>query len=180
MAGSAELHPHRRGQAKLLLLAAEDMRQAAEGARLVKRLRAEAGHSPSQQEVARIHVLETGIVIAYMRPFSWSKHFTPLSKKDVPAEWHTLHGKLRNLRDKVYAHIDEHPARDASVGWNWDSSEGGPSGYQFEVHTVGLSPDDLEGIITLCDEQAAKLSSIPRIREAIYAELPVDAPGSDG
>lgn len=174
MAGSPGFESQRPGMSKLLLLAAEDMRQAATAARLVKDLRAEAAPSMTLDQYHLIHVLETGLVVSYMRPFSSSrsKSFEPLTRDAfVVAKWHALHDELKSLRDQVYAHIDDHPNRDASVTFGDDST--GVSGYAFNVHNVGLPPERLDEIIELCDEQAAKFESVTLMRTMVGPQGPI-------
>jgi hypothetical protein len=145
--GEAEMGQVDPGGSKFLLLAADDMRQAATGARFLQELWAETeprGHL--------IHVVETGVVVAYVRPFTKSDAYKRLKRGDVPREWRALHNELWDLRRQLYAHTDAHPNRDASV----TKSIGG---HAFEIFTVSLPPGRLLEIITLCDEQAARFQS---------------------
>src|SRR5436853_2760977 len=82
MAGSAAMESRHPGVSKLLLLAAEDMRQAATAARFLKGLRVETGETMTDDQYHLIHVLETGLVVAYMRPFSRSDSFEPLTRDE--------------------------------------------------------------------------------------------------
>ena len=108
------------------------------------------------------------------RPFSRSDSFEPLTRDEfVPTNWHSLHDELKELRNKVYAHIDDHPNRDASVTFGVAST--GIHGYAFNVHTVGLRPERLDEIVSLCDEQAAKFGSVALMRNMVGPDTPQTA-----
>ncbi|MHB8469017.1 MAG: hypothetical protein ACYDCH_04575 [Gaiellaceae bacterium] len=171
MAGSVGMVSRHPGMSKLLLLAAEDMRQAATAARFLKGLRVETGETMTEDQYHLIHVLETGLVVTYMRPFSRSHSFEPLTRDEfVPTNWHALHEELKDLRNKVYAHIDDHPNRDASVTFGVAST--GVHGYAFNVNTVGLRRERLDEIVSLCDEQAAKFGSVSLMRNMTGPDTP--------
>jgi hypothetical protein len=172
MAGSAGMSRTDLGTSKVLLLAAEDMRQAATGARFLQGLRVETDETMTRHQYDLIHVLETGVVVAYMRPFTQSHTYKPLSRDEsVPPEWHAMHDELKELRDKVYAHTDDHPSRDASFTFGGDAATG-VSGYAFNVHTVGLRPERLVEIVTLCDEQAATFGSVALMHNLVGVDIP--------
>lgn len=159
MAGPASITARQAGLSKLLVLATEDMRQAAAAARALKKLRAQAGNSPSDDQYHLIHVLETGLVVAYMRPFTERRKAKPLSVEEfVPKKWRHFHIELRELRNKVYAHIDEHPRRDGDITHGEDRTTG-VSGHGISVHTQGLSPETLDQVIAMCDEQAHRFEA---------------------
>jgi hypothetical protein len=87
-----------------LILAAQDMDQAAAAARALK---------AESKDVALMRALETAIVVCYMRAFTKSSLGT-LPSEYVPAP-ESVHTELKRLRDKVYAHTDAASERSAST-----------------------------------------------------------------
>ncbi len=93
-------------QYESLVLATEDMRQALEGASyLVK-------HGDGM-DAGVVHVLLTGVITAYGRPYSDNKGVRKLGKRLAPIDPadKDLHAELLRLRNKLLAHTDSDGGR---------------------------------------------------------------------
>jgi hypothetical protein len=105
---------------ELLSLAAHDLRDAAQAADWLVAMRRQK--EPTQAMLYFARAVETGMVVSYWRPFSRHNKFGEdagkkgylASKRYVPPEHRELHLCVRTLRNKVYAHIDEHESRNVS------------------------------------------------------------------
>jgi hypothetical protein len=90
----------------VLLLASSDMDQAAAAARTLE----------AETDGVLARALETAMAVCYMRAFTTSSlmtlpnQFVPTTSPDAE-----LHARLRDLRDKVYAHTDRASGRSASM-----------------------------------------------------------------
>lgn len=68
-------------------------------------------------------LLETGLVVTYIRVFTEGKKYTPVPDKWVPSEHRDLHEFLFDRRHRYDAHIDRRqnrhprPVGDAGDGW---------------------------------------------------------------
>jgi hypothetical protein len=130
---------------RALLLAASDMQQAAEAARM---LQAEA-------DGTRARVLETAMAVCYMRPFTTSDLKLPDEYVPTAGVDEAAHEHLKTLRDKAYAHTDKSGGRgirdftiaiaDEIVHFNW--KEG----------WMPFPRANLPFVIGLCERQAKRM-----------------------
>ena len=90
-----------------LILAAEDMDQASAAAVALR--------TDTSDDDAWTRALETAMAVSYMRPFT--KGAWRLPGKYVPRDraQNELHRRLKDLRNRVYAHSDEASGRSASM-----------------------------------------------------------------
>jgi hypothetical protein len=90
-------------EVKRLVLAESDMKQVATAAEYLSTY-------GSQMNDHLVRVLWTGIAVTYARPFSQSNKVGPVSgriiKLDDPMQ-QSLHERLCELRDQLFAHTDE-------------------------------------------------------------------------
>lgn len=67
----------------------------------------------SKVELRRFKCYETTFIVSYSRPFTRSKgsHFDRLPLKRIGVKWDAdeaeMHARIKNLRDRIYAHSDE-------------------------------------------------------------------------
>jgi len=119
-----------------LVLAVSDMRQAAAAARTLV--------TEDDRDMAR--VLETGMVVSYMRPFT-GRPPGRLPEAYVPqaAAGAEYHAELKDLRDRLHAHTDEESGRVVSV--LSAVREGDVVSVQWHEQGPAISPEELPGLI---------------------------------
>jgi hypothetical protein len=137
----------RKARVNRLVLAAEDCRQAAAAARALL----DRGNNIDYLYKA----LETAMVVCYVRPFTRADGIGTLPRTDAPrdSEQARLHKDLCVRRRQVYAHTDAQSGRsgDAIVG-----ESGGISGRAISTHAFTYPRDQLQAVVDLCEQQAAK------------------------
>lgn len=143
---------HMRHRLTGLLLAREDMEQAAAAARAVI-----AWMPP---DVALMRALETGMAVSYARPFvDATLPGARLSKADRPTSEgeRELHDLLLWFRRKVYAHTDAESGRNASpimppeAGW-----PDGIPGVGYGSTWQPFPRERLTEVVEVCDRQAQR------------------------
>jgi hypothetical protein len=138
----------------LLPLAAADMREAAAAATWLREFRRKKRPKPEEHYLARI--VESGMVVSYWRSFSKSKKLGRLPAEYVPKERRDLHKRLQELRNKVYAHVDEHPFRTAKFALRSDEGTGRTM-LDVSVESLHFPPERLDEMITWCEQLAVRL-----------------------
>jgi hypothetical protein len=158
-----------RRQLRSVLLAAADMEEAAAAAR-------ELMPRPLDDDPLS-HVLETGMVVAYARPFKNSALRVPkgfiLGESDGPDD--DLHAELIELRDQAYAHTDEGSGRDIA-DYKITEIDGSDVGeITYWISRFPIERDSLPVVISLCERQADRFRrAAMRLHFMLNGEKPIE------
>jgi hypothetical protein len=95
-------------------------------------------------------ILETGLIVTYMRPFTPGTGFPIKESRFVPGHRRAFHRSMKVLRDKVQAHIDANAPDDFRRSVQHQEGPG-----MWATLTLGprcLNVDELQQLADLADE----------------------------
>jgi hypothetical protein len=144
-----------------LILATEDMDQATEAAVALR--------TDTSDNAAWRRALETAMAVAYMRPFTRGAWRLP--KKYLPASstGRDLHKRLKQLRNRVYAHSDKASGRSASM--TITATTGDIISIQYRSGWLAFPVADLSACQALFFDQRERfLTDAARIHVELEAE----------
>jgi hypothetical protein len=119
-------------------------------------------------------LIETGLIVTYARPFTKGRGSGfPLPLSFVPVSKRDLHRRLKELRNKVYAHIDAVAPAEFGREGDWTVVEAGVEAETWKSPQL-LNQDELRDLAELCDEVVA------RLRVARHAAQASGAPSQTG
>jgi hypothetical protein len=147
-----------------LLLAAEDMEQAAAAANALR--------TDTSDDASWRRALEAAMAVCYMRPFTSGEWKLPGKYSPKASPGKELHAELRGLRNKIYAHSEKASGRKASI--RTTGTSGDIVSMEYRSGWLAFDVANLHAVQALCHDQRERFLTEAA---AIHVELEEDKGG---